>query len=79
MPILPEVTACLAGMTGMPFTKFLLAWSLSSVPYVLIASYAGSISSIDNPKPAILAALVLSAAFWLAWFIYHRAHHKPTF
>ncbi|MCK5809803.1 MAG: VTT domain-containing protein [Cocleimonas sp.] len=72
MPILPEATACLAGMTKMRFNHFLTAWLLSSVPYILIATFAGSISSIDNPKPAIFAAIGLSGFLWLAWFIYHR-------
>ncbi|TVZ40395.1 putative membrane protein YdjX (TVP38/TMEM64 family) [Alteromonadaceae bacterium 2753L.S.0a.02] len=33
LPMLPEICACLAGMTGMPFTKFILYWLLSTVPY----------------------------------------------
>ncbi|MCG8426923.1 MAG: VTT domain-containing protein [Chromatiales bacterium] len=76
MPILPEVTACLSGMTRMNFSKFLLAWMISSVPYILIATYAGSISSIENPKPAIFAAIGLSLFLWGAWFIYHRVSNK---
>lgn len=76
MPILPEVTVCLSGITHMPFNKFLTAWSVSSVPYVLIASYAGSISSIDDPKPAIFAAIGLSAVFWISWFFYKRVQIK---
>jgi Uncharacterized conserved protein len=76
MPILPEVTACLSGMTGMKFSKFLLAWLISSVPYILIASYAGSISSIENPKPAIFAAIGLSLLLWGSWFLYQRAQNK---
>ncbi len=78
MPILPEVTACLSGMTNMPFSKFLVTWSISSVPYVLIASYAGSISSIDDPKPAIYTAIRVSALLWIFWFFYIRAHAKST-
>lgn len=74
MPLLPEVTACLSGMTRMPFCKFLTAWLISSVPYVLIISYAGSISSIDDPKPAIFTAIGLSALFGLSWFFYNRTH-----
>lgn len=72
MPILPEVTACLAGMTHMRFYKFLLAWSVSSVPYALIAAYAGSISTVDNPTPGILTAIGISSVLWLMWFVYHR-------
>lgn len=76
IPILPEATACLSGITRMPFSKFLLAWLLSSVPYIVIASYAGSVSSLDNPKPAILAAIGLSGFLWAAWFFYHRSSNK---
>lgn len=76
MPILPEASACLSGMTRMPFSKFLFAWLISSVPYILIAAYAGSISSLDNPKPAIFTAISITAFFWIAWFIYHRLNKK---
>lgn len=72
MPIIPETTACLSGMTLMPFKKFTLAWSLSSIPYVLLASYAGSISSLQNPKPVILTAIFLSLFFWITWYFYHK-------
>jgi len=73
MPILPEVTACLSGMTRMNFGKFLLAWWVSSVPYVLIATYAGSISSIDNPMPAIYTAIGITMLLCGLWFVCHRA------
>jgi len=72
MPILPEASACLSGMTRMPFSKFLFAWLISSVPYILIATYAGSISSLDNPKPAIFTAIGITSFFWVSWFIYHH-------
>lgn len=78
MPILPEVTACLSGMTKMPFTKFLFAWLVSSVPYAIIATYAGSVSSIDNPKPAIITAIMLTAIMWLGWFIIQRVTKRKT-
>jgi len=72
MPILPESSACLSGMTKMPFSKFLLAWLLSSVPYILIATYVGSISTLDNPKPAIFGAIGITTFFWVSWYVYHR-------
>ncbi|MCW9707865.1 TVP38/TMEM64 family protein [Fodinibius salsisoli] len=78
VPIFPEVSACLAGMTKMKFSRFLGAWLLSSVPYASIASYAGSVSSIDNPMPAIYAAISLSAVLWIAWFIYSRYQKMET-
>ena len=76
MPILPEVTACLSGITQMAFYKFILAWLISSVPYILIASYAGSISTIENPKPAIFTAIGISLFLWISWFIYRHIHKK---
>lgn len=72
LPVLPETTACLAGLTRMPFSKFMLAWVISSYPYVTIAAYAGSISSLDNTKPAIFTAIALSAFFWISWIIFLR-------
>jgi len=78
VPILPEATACLAGITKMTFNKFLLAWSISTVPYVLLASYAGSISSLENPKPAILTAISISILLWLSWFFFHRSQRNKV-
>lgn len=76
MPILPEVSACLAGITHMPFYRFLLAWMLSMTPYAAIASYAGSVSSLSNPKPAIFAAVGLSGILWCSWLLYHHYTKK---
>ena len=78
MPILPEVSACLSGITRMPFAKFMIAWMISSVPYALIASYAGSISSIENPKPAIFVAIGISSLLWISWYVYHRLRIRTT-
>lgn len=71
-PVIPEVSACMAGLTRMPFSRFLGAWCLSSIPYAAIAAYAGSISSLANPMPAILAAIFLSGMSWLGWAIFTK-------
>lgn len=71
-PILPEVTACMAGMTNMPLTRFALFWVVGTLPYMGIAAYAGSVSTIDNPMPAIYAALGLYAIMWSGWFLYRK-------
>ena len=71
-PIFSEVCACMAGMTKMRFTSFLLAWAVNSIPYALIAAYAGSISSFENPKPAIYTIIGLYLVLWLSWFSYKR-------
>lgn len=72
VPILPEVTACLAGATKMRFTRFIVAWSLNSVPYVLVATFAGSVSTLEEPQPALFTALGISVTLWISWFFYRR-------
>lgn len=71
-PILPEVTACMAGLTRMKLVRFTIFWTIGTLPYMAIAAYAGSISSVDNPMPAIYAAFGLYAVMWTGWFIYRR-------
>ena len=72
MPILPEVSACMAGLTRMPFCKFLALWLFNVVPYSLLAAAAGSVSTLDDPTPAIFTAIGLSAFFWSGWAIFNR-------
>ncbi|TQF70796.1 TVP38/TMEM64 family protein [Pseudoalteromonas luteoviolacea] len=75
-PILPEVSACMAGLTKMPFKAFIFYWLLSIVPYAIIAAYAGSASTLENPKPAIYAAIGLTGFFWTSWWIFRRTTSK---
>ncbi|WP_194435737.1 TVP38/TMEM64 family protein [Vibrio fluminensis] len=72
MPILPEVTACMSGISRMSFIKFMLAWCTVNLPYSFIAAYAGSISSLENPTPAIITAISLTVFFWLGWGLLDR-------
>ena len=72
VPILAEVSACLAGATKMPPARFALGWAINSVPYAAIAAYAGSVSSLDDPKPAIFAAIGLTGLLWTGWYIFRR-------
>lgn len=72
MPILPEVTACMAGATRMPLLRYATFFALGTLPYVLIAAYAGSISSFDDPKPAIYTAILLYATLWTGWYLVRR-------
>lgn len=78
VPILPEVSACMAGLTHMPKLRFATAWILSTVPYAVIASYAGSMSTLSDPKPAIITAIGLTVFFWLGWFAYRATTINKT-
>lgn len=72
VPVLPEVSACLSGATGMPFGRFLAAWLTVNVPYMAIASWSGSVSTLDRPFPAIAAFIGLTVVFWCAWWFVRR-------
>lgn len=72
LPMLPEVSACMAGLTRMPFAKFITLWLINIVPYCTLAAYAGSVSTLDNPTPAIFTAIGLSVFFWSAWAVFTR-------
>ena len=72
VPILAEVSACLAGATRLPVRRFILGWSINSIPYAAIAAYGGSVSSLNDPKPAIFAAVGLTGVLWLGWYIFRK-------
>jgi uncharacterized membrane protein YdjX (TVP38/TMEM64 family) len=72
VPIVPEVTACIAGATGMRFVRYVTFYAIGTLPYVMVASYAGSISSIENPQPAIYAILLLNFTLWSGWVMFRR-------
>lgn len=68
-PLLPEVTACLAGASGMRLPLFLLLHTASTVPYVLLATWLGSRMLHSDPLPIILAAIGVYAVLWLGWIV----------
>jgi len=74
LPMLPEITSCLAGTCKMPFYKYLLAWAIGSIPYLLLIAYAGSISDLSNPKPALYTAFSITGCLWLAWFVFIKKY-----
>lgn len=71
--ILPEVTTCLAGMSKMPFAKFITAWAISIIPYTVLAAYAGSLSTVRDPEPAIIVTVAISVVLWTGWFFFNKA------
>lgn len=71
-PMLPEITACMAGCTRMGLARYSIFFTLGTLPYAAIAAYAGSVSDIDNPMPAIYAALFLYGVMWTGWYLFRR-------
>ena len=75
-PMLPEITSCLAGTTRMPYWKYVLYYALGSLPYSAIAVYSGSISTVDNPTPALYTYVGMFAVLGLIGLIvlYFKRH-----
>ena len=72
LPILPEVSCCMAGATRMRFVKFLPLFTLGTIPYALIVTYAGSVSTLERPQPAIYTAITVSLLLWGSWYLVGR-------
>jgi uncharacterized membrane protein YdjX (TVP38/TMEM64 family) len=72
IPILPELSCCLAGIAKMRFGRFLLGYMVGVAPFAVIASYAGSISTASNPMPAVYAAVGLTTSLLLVWTAVQR-------
>jgi len=77
-PAFPEACACMAGITRMHFGKFMLLWLASSLPYAMLASYAGSISTLEDPKPAIFTAIGITASLWIGWLVFTKLKKKTN-
>jgi uncharacterized membrane protein YdjX (TVP38/TMEM64 family) len=68
LPLIPEVVACMAGLSRMPFGKFMVALTCGSVPLGFIFAYIGSTGN-DSPVTAILLSAGIPPILWL---IAHR-------
>lgn len=77
-PMVPEICALMAGATNMVFGRYVLFHLIGTLPYVALASYAGSISSVDDPMPAIYGAMALYAVGWGSWFVFQKRNKAQT-
>lgn len=82
-PMLPEVTSCLAGVTKMPFWKYILFYSLGTIPYAAIAAYSGSVSTVSDPGPAIFTFIGIFGGLSLVWMVFlwfnkHKLKQEPV-
>jgi uncharacterized membrane protein YdjX (TVP38/TMEM64 family) len=72
MPILPELSCTLAGVARTRFRRFLFGYAVGVVPFAFIVAYAGSISTLSNPSPAIYTAIGVSVTLLLFWTLLKR-------
>jgi uncharacterized membrane protein YdjX (TVP38/TMEM64 family) len=73
-PMLPEISYCLAGVSGMPLHKLMFWFLCGHIPYCLLLAYAGSQSQLSEPYPALAAVFLLYGLLWLsAWHLRRKS------
>lgn len=72
LPILPELSASLAGIARMRPLRFVAGYALGVVPFALIVASGGAASTPDDLRPAILTAIGTSATLLLLWRLLSR-------
>lgn len=64
LPVMPEVIACMAGLSRMSSRLFIAALATGSIPLAFIFSIIGA-SSKENPKLTIILSILAPAVLWL--------------
>jgi uncharacterized membrane protein YdjX (TVP38/TMEM64 family) len=67
LPILPELSASLAGISRMRPLRFVAGYALGVVPFAFIVASGGAASTPDDLRPAILTAIGTSATLLILW------------
>jgi uncharacterized membrane protein YdjX (TVP38/TMEM64 family) len=67
LPILPELSAVLAGVARMRPGRFALGYAAGSVPFAFVLASGGAASSPDDLRPAILTAIAVTGGLLLIW------------
>jgi len=67
LPILPELSATLAGIARMHPLRFLLGYGIGVVPFAFVVASGGAASGPDDLRPAVLAVVGVSATLLVAW------------
>lgn len=68
LPMLPEATCCLSGMMRLNFIKFFLFYLLGTLPYAIVITYLGSISSEGDFLPAIIGIGGVYILLYSLWY-----------
>jgi uncharacterized membrane protein YdjX (TVP38/TMEM64 family) len=72
LPILPEVSACLAGVSRIGFARFCFGYGVGVIPFAFIVAWAGSASTLADPAPAIYTAIAVSVTLLGIWSLLRR-------
>jgi len=64
LPVLPEVIACLAGLTGMPARAFFVSLACGSLPLGFVYAAIGA-AGMERPGLALALSAALPVGLWL--------------
>lgn len=64
LPLIPEIVACMAGLTRMPPLKFTIALACGSIPLGFVFAYIGAAGS-DHPTLALTLSAGIPPILWL--------------
>ena len=70
MPVLPEVIACLAGLSTMPFRRFLAALCAGSIPMGFVFAHIGETGQ-NRPGLALLLSALLPPVIWTIFRVFY--------
>jgi uncharacterized membrane protein YdjX (TVP38/TMEM64 family) len=77
LPLLPEVVACMAGLTKMPAGRFFLALACGCLPMGFIFAWIGA-AGHDSPALALWLSLLIPAVLYgIALLIMKRKEPRP--
>lgn len=74
LPILPELSASLAGIARMHPLRFIAGYALGVVPFAFVVASGGAASTPDDLRPAILTAIGTSATLLILWRLLGRKY-----
>jgi uncharacterized membrane protein YdjX (TVP38/TMEM64 family) len=81
VPMMSETLACLAGLSGMRWSRFAVAVIVGSAPYAWFFAFSGDrLGRVrEEPGLALFVALAVPAAYWLGFaLIARRAAKRGT-
>lgn len=72
VPILPEVSAVMAGVARMHPLRFAVGYGIGVIPFAFVVASGGAASSPDDLRPAILTVIGVSAVLLILWRVLLR-------
>ena len=77
LPMIAEAVYCLAGLSRMPFGRFLLATTIGSLPFALAFAWLGHAGrQTQEPLFYLALSVLIPAALWPPIYLLLRRHKK---